>query len=229
MIPADRWKVAQNAELESSRAYEGRRPPTVDDLNQYFSAYFGLDLTSLTGKAILEVGCSPQAAINSMNQTSLRVGLDPLSHAWRRYYQEDTNPVQGMGEFLPFKKDSFDVVLCLNVLDHVDLPRRVLMEMHRCLRKEGVMFVWLQTYATIETIRRALDIVDLPHPHHLEDGDVASLVQELDMEIVVHRCDHMDIRKSVSVIRKGMILSGVKSLLANLLLGLRESSWLLKK
>ena len=43
--------------------------------------------------------------------------------------------------FLPFKSGYFDLVFALDVLEHLEDPQKVLMEMARCLKEDGVMIV----------------------------------------------------------------------------------------
>lgn len=224
-----RWKNAQEAELRAAGSFEGEEPLTTDWLNRSFSRRFGVDSSFLDGKSVLEVGCSPAGRLNSMQQANLRVGLDPLSHEWRHFYPTGINIVQGMGEFLPFTENSFDVVLCLNVLDHVDNPRQVLKEMHRCLKDGGSILLWLQTYSTLRAIRRVLDVFDLPHPHHFGDENVRRMMEETGVRTVAHKSVRKDLKEAISPIKNGLILSGLKSLLASLFLGLHDSSFLCRK
>lgn len=53
----------------------------------------------------------------------------------------DSTDVLGVAEELPFRDDSFDAVLCLNVLEHVKDPFRVARELMRVLRPGGEMMV----------------------------------------------------------------------------------------
>jgi 2-polyprenyl-6-hydroxyphenyl methylase/3-demethylubiquinone-9 3-methyltransferase len=51
-----------------------------------------------------------------------------------------TNYERGTGENLPFQDNSFDVVFCCNVLEHVsDLPK-VIAEISRVLKNGGIFF-----------------------------------------------------------------------------------------
>jgi SAM-dependent methyltransferase len=61
----------------------------------------------------------------------------------RRYVGVDVAPgpavdVVGSADALPFADGRFDVVLCSQVLEHVERPPRVLAEIHRVLRPGGV-------------------------------------------------------------------------------------------
>ena len=44
---------------------------------------------------------------------------------------------QGRGERLPFEKDTFDVVVCVDVLEHVESPAQTIAEVSRVLRPSG--------------------------------------------------------------------------------------------
>ncbi len=49
--------------------------------------------------------------------------------------------VLGRGERLPFKDQAFDLVLCTQVLEHVEQPFEVVQEIHRVLRPHGKVFL----------------------------------------------------------------------------------------
>lgn len=42
---------------------------------------------------------------------------------------------------IPYRDNSFDLVVCTNVLEHVPTPRRAIGEMHRCLKAGGALFL----------------------------------------------------------------------------------------
>lgn len=47
----------------------------------------------------------------------------------------------GVGEYLPFKSDKFDVIISTQVLEHVDDPKRVIEELYRVIKKEGIIIL----------------------------------------------------------------------------------------
>ncbi|MHB8458412.1 MAG: class I SAM-dependent methyltransferase, partial [Acidimicrobiales bacterium] len=63
----------------------------------------------------------------------LVVGIDPSSAQVGNAREQGGGPVylQGRGEFLPFAARSFDGVVCCLVIEHVDDPDSVLVEMAR--------------------------------------------------------------------------------------------------
>lgn len=58
-----------------------------------------------------------------------------------RRYGLDLPIVQAAGETLPFPAESFDLVCCWDVLEHVQNPRAVLSETYRVLRPGGVLLL----------------------------------------------------------------------------------------
>lgn len=222
-----RWIVAQRAEKKYSHILEHTELPTE---SQFFSKTLPISSEFFNGKSILEVGCGPAAEIHYLKEAHFRVGIDPLAFEWRHLYRNGTKHIQGMGEYLPFKDETFDIVLCLNVLDHVQSPIFTLKEIKRVLKEEGVLVLWLQTYTTSKIIRkRLLNLIDRPHPHHFIDGEVSFMLQKIGYSINYHQCMRGSLKAAISVIQSGLITSGLKSLSARLFTGLCESSFMCSK
>ena len=84
-----------------------------------------LDVGCGTGKAIAQVKCR-------------KIGIDP---SFELLKQASFPVVQGIGEALPFKDDSFDTVLCVTALHNFDNPKKGLEEMKRVGRKQFAITV----------------------------------------------------------------------------------------
>lgn len=226
-----RWKAAQNAERKHFYKYAHSRKdikPLTE--GQFFSQYFTLGSEFFNSKSILEVGCSPAAAIHSLKEARFRVGIDPLTNEWGHFLpRNNTHYIQGKGEYLPFTSETFDLVLCLNTLDHVQSPIATLKEIYRVLKRGGNLLLYLQTFSTLKIIRRGLGLIDRPHPHHFSDSSVFCMLQELGYSIDYHQYRRASFKTGVSIIKKRRIISGLKSLSANLFLGLRNSSYTCSK
>ncbi len=53
----------------------------------------------------------------------------------------DENVIKADAEALPFKNESFDIVICRDVLEHLDQPSKAVAEAHRVLVNGGYYFV----------------------------------------------------------------------------------------
>jgi 2-polyprenyl-3-methyl-5-hydroxy-6-metoxy-1,4-benzoquinol methylase len=51
-----------------------------------------------------------------------------------------------VGEYLPFKDNSFDFIECVTVLEHVKEPEKVVEEMIRVVRKGGFIYILIPNY-----------------------------------------------------------------------------------
>ena len=102
---------------------------------------------SLAGLKVLDVGCGGGLLDEEVAQLGLLVtGLDPslrsLETARRHAAQsgQRINYVAGTGELLPVANASQDIVICCDVLEHVDVPDRVISEIARALKPNGIFF-----------------------------------------------------------------------------------------
>jgi len=69
------------------------------------------------------------------------VGVDPLAVSYRSLFprwQNSATTVAAIGEQLPFANESFDVVLCDNVVDHAESPKQIVAELVRILKPGGI-------------------------------------------------------------------------------------------
>ncbi len=88
---------------------------------------------------ILDVGCGskPYKELFS-SYAKTYIGLDAS--------EETQAEIYGSAENIPLEDNSFDVILCFQVLEHVQDYRAAIKEMHRLLRPKGVLF--LTTHGT---------------------------------------------------------------------------------
>jgi SAM-dependent methyltransferase len=71
------------------------------------------------------------------------VGVDPLAVSYRRLFPRWQNcapTIAAVGERLPFSEQSFDVVICDNVVDHAESPAGIVAELVRVLRTGGLLY-----------------------------------------------------------------------------------------
>jgi SAM-dependent methyltransferase len=91
---------------------------------------------------VLEVGSGAHGLIFYFG-TEHGVGVDPLADHYAKLFpawQSRARTIAAPGEHLPFGDASFDIVLCDNVVDHAESPRRILEEIARVLAPGGRLY-----------------------------------------------------------------------------------------
>ena len=93
---------------------------------------------SLRGR-ILDIGCGNRPMEALLGPDTAYVGLDyPATHAKGYAGRPD---VFGDGQALPFRTESFDVVMALDVLEHLLSPEQCVREAARVLRSGGQLIL----------------------------------------------------------------------------------------
>lgn len=178
-----RWKKAQAAE----RKYYLRNPKSWDinwDVNiakEHLFHNFNLDLSFFLHKELLEVGAGA-GLINFIDTPCLRIGIDPLASFLKDKVKNRLSPdvdfIEAIGEEAPLRDDTFDVILCINTLDHCMFPEKVLREARRLLRPQGLLLLQVNTFRCPKVIRSLLSSLDRPHPHHFSSKELCSLAEK---------------------------------------------------
>lgn len=116
-----------------------------------------LELIPQESSKILDVGCASGWFISQVSQefpTASCFGIDiydkAVRYATKLYPHIMFNVADAHS--LPFKSNSFDVVICTEVLEHVDDPKRILIEIRRILRKSGTAIIELDSGSTLFSI-----------------------------------------------------------------------------
>ena len=123
------------------------------------------------GKAVLDLGCAGGFMAEAMAARGATVtGIDPAAdavEAARRHAAEGGLPIVydvGVGEALPYADAAFDVVVCVDVLEHVSDLHKVLAEIARVLRPGGLFLydtINRNPLARLATITMAEDVLRL--------------------------------------------------------------------
>ena len=93
--------------------------------------------------SVLDLGCGRGGVVELIwRDVRLAAGLDPDSPSLAGHRAPGMPILRGVGEHLPFASGSFDLVVCVWVLEHLKEPLTVLREVGRVLRPGG-HFVFL--------------------------------------------------------------------------------------
>jgi SAM-dependent methyltransferase len=103
---------------------------------------------------VLEVGSGAHGLIFYFGARN-GVGVDPLAHHYSSLFpewQRKATTIAAFGEALPFPDDSFDVVLCDNVVDHAESPAKIVSEIVRVLAPSGVLYFTVNVHHPIYSL-----------------------------------------------------------------------------
>jgi ubiquinone biosynthesis O-methyltransferase len=118
---------------------------TLQNLIPARFAFFDPIVGDWRGKAVLDLGCGGGFMAEALSKRGAKVtGADPSEAAIAvARFHADANNLEieyylAGGESLPFANDVFDIVVCVDVLEHVEDLKLVLFEVGRVLRPNGV-------------------------------------------------------------------------------------------
>jgi SAM-dependent methyltransferase len=95
------------------------------------------------GSSVLDLGCGRGGVVELIwRDVKLAAGLDPDAPSLTGHRAPGMPILRGVGERLPFASGSFDLVVCVWVLEHLKEPSTVFGEVARVLRPGG-HFVFL--------------------------------------------------------------------------------------
>lgn len=189
-VSLERWKRAQKSEQEfwdkfkTEELSHEKYSKKAKILLKKWREFINVDKNT----KILQIGCGPLDLINYLEKMK-KYSLDPLADSYRERFTVDygeSNLIKGVGEKLPFKDKFFDIVLLPNVLDHTIDPEKVLLEVKRVLKDEGIFYFDVYFYqkrflqlvkiwATSKKILRK-DLFNPAHPHMFTLKQVKNLL-----------------------------------------------------
>ena len=108
-------------------------------------AFFDPVVGDWTGKRVLDLGCGGGFMAEALaGRRAVVTGIDPSSEAigagrlHARQHDLKIEYLVASGEELPLEPASFDIVVCVDVLEHVDNVESVIRETRRVLRPNGL-------------------------------------------------------------------------------------------
>lgn len=104
-----------------------------------------------------------------------KLGFTPQSLS--RYDQARRFPVFGRGEHLPFHSVSFDAVLLIEVIEHIEMYRELIKEIQRVLRPGGVLVLTTPNGDTFPQ----------PAQHHVRHYNPAALKKLIGKYLAIER------------------------------------------
>lgn len=142
---------------QKAQKLRGHEPPLISSMTQA-SAAVRAQLQQVRPIAddarVLEVGSGAHGLIFYFGSQNA-IGVDPLAHHYSSLFPEWQGKAQTIGAFgeaLPFPDNSFDVVLCDNVVDHAESPAQIVSEIVRVLAPSGVLYFTVNVHHPIYSL-----------------------------------------------------------------------------
>jgi SAM-dependent methyltransferase len=147
---------------------------------------------------VIEVGSGAHGLIFYFG-AKCGIGIDPLAVSYRRLFPRWQNcawTIAAAGEQLPFPDQSFDVVLCDNVVDHAESPAGIVAELVRILKRGGLLYFTVNfhhpVYAVAAGVHSSWRALGVPceigpfadHTTHLTLQSASGLFAELPLQIL---------------------------------------------
>lgn len=102
----------------------------------------------MEGKKILDFGSGEGITANHFAEkndvTAIELSKEMLSNAWKDY--ECTQIVGDVNALSAFKNETFDMIICHNVLEYIDDKAAVVKALARVLKKDGIADVMEVTF-----------------------------------------------------------------------------------
>jgi len=89
---------------------------------------------------VLDLGAGAGAvALNFKGQVLRVCGVDPDERVLENPYLDESKT--GYAESIPYNDETFDIVICMHLLEHLCHPQDAFKEIHRILKPKGLLFI----------------------------------------------------------------------------------------
>lgn len=139
-------------------------------------------LLTVTGDSILDVGAgegmmTAQLASRVPGREIVAIEYEAEGCAEFRSRYPDLRVVKGSAYNLPYPDDSFDLLTCFEVLEHLDDPEQALREMRRVARRHVVLTVPFEPFYRMGNMARGRYMTSLGNtPGHINHWGRSSLI-----------------------------------------------------
>jgi len=114
---------------------------------QYYSMLVRYaELSTNSSGELLEVGCGPGYLISFLEKWFPKISITGFEYDQRLIEEakervQRISFIQGNAEELPFSDCQFDVIVSLHLIEHLYNPEKMLQEVHRVLKPNGIFIV----------------------------------------------------------------------------------------
>lgn len=167
-----------NQITDNYRKHTARNPLQRYLISRFFKTLVK-EVERLRPKAVLDVGCGEGFTLNRFRKANIGkdlIGVDTSQRAIElgRKQFPHLNLKEGSAYKLPFKDNTFDLVLCLEVLEHLENPEKALEELCRVSKKYCIISVPNEPWFRFANFIRGKNLKrwgnDIEHINHWSTG-----------------------------------------------------------
>lgn len=151
---------------------------TKNPIERYFLDNFNNTLISiiqqLPAYSVLDVGCGEGFTLQRLTNQKIGKKLEGVDFVQEaldlgKKIHPHLKLIKGDLYELPYENDSFDLLLCTEVLEHLEYPQKALQELIRVSKKYILLSVPHEPWFTISRILRGKNLLQLgKHPEHVQ-------------------------------------------------------------
>ena len=136
---------------------------------------------------ILDIGSSNASFTKYLPNQTIAIDLPSVDRFGFSYQKLDDikskgniNPIFANGEILPFKDESFDRIICTEVIEHIYNDESAVSEMTRVLKKDGKAFLTTPNGDVVPLERGIKE-----HVRHYSESDLKRLLSKYFQEVEI--------------------------------------------
>ena len=181
----ERWLEAQKTEIRyhknTFKVFEKKEGDEAVKI--MLKKIWNVDYEESKNKNILDIGIGTRSPMYFI-KSKIFVAIEPqdiskIIEPWKR-----SIVLRGIAEYLPFKENSFDIIISINVLDHVIRPDLFISECSRVLKDGGKFLLHIHVLnEKFRIFRKILNKLDKPHPHHFTRNELIDMLMKKFNEI----------------------------------------------
>jgi 2-polyprenyl-6-hydroxyphenyl methylase/3-demethylubiquinone-9 3-methyltransferase len=201
-----KWNIAQKLEIRWWKNYLRKKDPQEylewkknywNNFLQKTETFFNLSLL----QSSLDAGCGP-SGINMVLTQDRIVAIDPLLDSYEKLEHFQYAKQEGVEyeqssieDYVPEKP--FDLVCCLNVINHVNNIEQSMVNLHQCTAPNGWLLLSIDAhnYTFLKHLFRAIP-GDALHPHQLSLNEYKEMCTRVGFEV-----------KAVELIKRELIFN----------------------
>jgi ubiquinone/menaquinone biosynthesis C-methylase UbiE len=178
-----KWEIAQENELKSWVKTDIDHDFLIEIWQERMSQ-IGLKFEEINqGKKILDIGCGPVLFLHIIPKTNLMVAADPLNDAYKqnlKFPRKEYIVYENfLAEKIPYEDEKFDMIFCLNALDHMVKPKEALFEIMRVLNYNGFLYLEFENtsplFKFLTKFRYKKPLAEF-HPHIITTQEVIKYI-----------------------------------------------------